>query len=508
MSYINKKKVDAVKKHYNPVDWFNEHGDFVEIFANAKNYKVKSSTEAIDLKNNEALTYENGIVKYCDEHYTLFQLLTIVCFNYKHWDAQFYIEYRILKKNIPYIRVGGDYYRVIIKDSRYGIPMKKLKTWKKETIIDDHGKELLKDVPKFHDFTIIPDNIQYQEWTDYYYNLYAEFPHKPSQEPGDFTHIRLLLNHIFGEQIDLGMIYMKVLYEMPTQILPIVVLVSTERHTGKTTFLNLLDIIFGDNFVLIKPEDLHNSFNHIYATKNIIGIDETVIEKTSIVEKLKAISTQKTMTVNQKHVSQYSIPFFGKIVMATNKEDEFMKIDDEEIRFWVRKVNSIQHLITDIEDRMKAEVPHFLHYLQQLPAVDLSKSRMVFTNDQIATDKLQEVKDESRQWLMKDLGYLFGDYFLNNSKEFILCTPKDIKDFYFKNDNRVTIHFIAKTMAKDFKFTKSDKTISYHDPFSEDLKAKVGYPYTIYRGNFVSEEAENEVKAIQEEQLNDPDLPF
>lgn len=508
MTYINKKKVDAIKKHFNPVDWFNEHGDFVEIFANAKNYKVKSSTEAVDMKTNETLTYENGLVNYCDEKYTLFQLLTIVCFNSKHWDAQFYIEYRILKKNIPYIRVGGDYYRVILKESRYGTVMKKLKTWKKETIIDDHGKELLKDVPKFHDFTIIPDNITYQEWTDHYYNLYAEFPHRPSHECGEFKHISLLLNHIFGDQIELGMIYMKVLYEMPSQILPILVLVSTERHTGKTTFLNLLDIIFGDNFVLIKPEDLHNSFNHIYATKNIIGIDETVIEKTSIVEKLKAISTQKTMTVNQKHVSQYSIPFFGKIVMATNKEDEFMKIDDEEIRFWVRKVNSIQSLITDIEAKMKDEVPYFLHYLQQMPEIDLTKSRMVFTQDQIATEKLQEVKDESKQWLVKELTYAFTDYFYNNKGDMIHCTPKDIREAFFKNDHKVTNHYIGKTMTKDLKIEKTDKTISYIDSLNGDVRQKVGQPFKVYRSYFIENEVQEQLDEIKNEDSIDPDFPF
>jgi len=44
------------------------------------------------------------------------------------------------------------------------------------------------------------------------------------------------VKHIFGDQIELGLDYLQLLYQKPVQILPIVCLVSKERSTGKTTF--------------------------------------------------------------------------------------------------------------------------------------------------------------------------------------------------------------------------------------------------------------------------------
>src|SRR5690606_903370 len=50
---------------------------------------------------------------------------------------------------------------------------------------------------------------------------------------------------------------------------------------------------------------------------------------------------------------------------TTNREKDFMRIDSEEIRFWVRKLDSIpsDKMTEDFYDRLKAEVPKFLRYL-------------------------------------------------------------------------------------------------------------------------------------------------
>jgi len=148
--------------------------------------------------------------------------------------------------------------------------------------------------------------------------------------------------------------------------LPVLALVSTERETGKTTFLNYIQMLFGENSTLINPSDLMSNFNDAYATKNIIMVDETVIDKAHTVEKLKSIATAKTMSVSQKFVQHYSVPFFGKVIVCTNKENDFMRIDEEEIRFWVRKIKVITgKKNTNIENDLFNEIPKFLKYLEQ-----------------------------------------------------------------------------------------------------------------------------------------------
>lgn len=85
------------------------------------------------------------------------------------------------------------------------------------------------------------------------------FQHESRQ--GDASVIFQFLGHIFGEQIEMGYDYFKILLERPTQILPILCLVSEERGTGKTTFLHFIKSIFGENMTINSNEGFRSNFN-------------------------------------------------------------------------------------------------------------------------------------------------------------------------------------------------------------------------------------------------------
>jgi hypothetical protein len=174
-----------------------------------------------------------------------------------------------------------------------------LKPWKKDEIKQDHGKNLLALIYKFDDFTIEPNNIDYKPVVYNCFNLYAKFAHKPINTEVTINDIPVtigLINHIFGEQWELGLKYLKILYQYPKQIAPVLALVSTERETGKTTFLNWIQMLFGENSTLINPSDLTSNFNDAYATKNIIMIDETTIDKVHAIEKLKSLHSKNNIS--------------------------------------------------------------------------------------------------------------------------------------------------------------------------------------------------------------------
>jgi phage/plasmid-associated DNA primase len=103
-------------------------------------------------------------------------------------------------------------------------------------------------------FCIIPDHVHYKQVHGTYLNQYEPVAHIPRQ--GEFSHIRSFLEHIFGEQIELGLDYLQILYIRPTQMLPILLLVSNERNTGKTTFLRFLKMFFGKNATFNTNENL------------------------------------------------------------------------------------------------------------------------------------------------------------------------------------------------------------------------------------------------------------
>ena len=67
---------------------------------------------------------------------------------------------------------------------------------------------------------------------------------------------------------------MTILWQKPTQVLPIFCLVSEERNTGKTTFLNLLKAVFEGNMTLNTNDDFRSRFNSGWAGKLIIAISK------------------------------------------------------------------------------------------------------------------------------------------------------------------------------------------------------------------------------------------
>src|SRR5205085_128408 len=102
------------------------------------------------------------------------------------------------------------------------------------------------------------------------------------------------------EYYQLGLDYMQLLYTRPTQKLPILCLVSRENETGKSTFAMLLKNIFTANAAVVGNADLADNFNAHWASKLLIVCDETKIDKQSVVEKVKSLSTADKIMMNAK----------------------------------------------------------------------------------------------------------------------------------------------------------------------------------------------------------------
>lgn len=392
--------------------------------------------------------------------------------------------------DIPYKRVGCDYVKSIEKIDRYGIKKRQLIGWKKDTIKDDFDKDYLKLIPKYDFFYTQPDNLNYKPSHRNGYNLYYPFQH--TEKKGEFTWSNILMEQIFGDQIELGYRLMQCYYLHPDRMMPILVLVSKLRSTGKSTFLNWLTMIFGDNTVMVNSEDLKSSFNALYATASWIFVEETLIEGNATVEKLKMMATAKTISINQKFVQQYQIPFYGKFILTSNHEDKFARIDQEEIRFFVRKLGTPKHINHNLEADLKNEIPAFLHYLSSLPPVDFSVGRVPFTVEELKNDSLEKVKSESRPGLFKDLKMRFEESFNNENagKTFFYCTPLDIKERWYSHNYQTEPNYIRKILKDEFGL-RTESMLKYN-PFnieykqtntglSEFVPKVAGTPYKIER---------------------------
>lgn len=411
---------------------------------------------------------ENGFGIPIGERYTAFMMLQKFIFK-KSWVKAFsYVVFEKMNNKNEYMRIRYNYFKKIKKTDRYLVDRNPIVKWERTAIVDDRGRDFLASIPKFDDFTMFPDNKNYQRIVNNNYNMYHEFDHKPckpeeykGEEQWKWTNI--LIKHIFGEHYELGLKYMKILYEHPTQALPILVLISKERQTGKTTFINYMTILFGGNTIIINPEDIKSQFNGSYAEKNIIMIEESHFDTKQSLEKIKNLSTQKTLTVNNKFVAQYDIPFFGKIIITSNDENKFSKIDEEEIRYWVRKVPALTERTNhNILNDLKDEIPYFLHFLETLPEVDTSRHRMVFTPEEIQTEALESVKLESREQLHKEmLIYLDNHAEQNPTIERFYFTGINIKEVFFDRNNQYGISYINKVLKYNMELEKIEKTMRF-----------------------------------------------
>ncbi len=387
-----------------------------------------------------------------------------------------------MKDSHFYIRVGTTYYKLIERPQISGDKITSLVKWSRETIVQDHGKKIIYDIPKYDGFCCIPNHLNYQKTVENFYNTYNEIPYQPSVSKVSVDEIPFsisFLQHIFGNQVDLGLDYLKILLENPTQILPILCLVSKERATGKTTFLKWMKEIFGRNMTYIKGDSFNSQFNSDWASMLLIAIDEVFFDRKEITERLKYLSTTNKDKLENKGKDREEIDFFGKFILCSNNEDNFIQIDENEIRFWVLKINPIKLENTEFLQNLISEIPQFLSFLIHRKFHSQKKSRMWFSPDEIKTKALQKLVFKNGNKLEAKIVELLYEFFESNEVQEISVVPQDILNML----NR---------MFRQLNFSRNDVRTILKDKWKlEPQKNGLTYiRYDIdYSGNFCENNA-------------------
>ena len=331
--------------------------------------------------------------------------------------------------SIPYLRVGTTYYKTIEKPTISGDKLQILTKWSRETIIHDHEKKYLSKIPKYDGFCCIPEHINYRKFIDGFYNLYNEIPFQPASGEIQKENIPFSINfmsHIFGEQLEFGLDYIKILLLYPTQILPILCLVSKERSTRKTTFIKWMKEVFGLNMTYIKGDSFGSQFNSDWASMLLVAIDEVFFDKKEITERLKYLSTTNKDKIEAKGKDREEAEFFAKFILCSNNEDNFIQIDENEIRFWIRKINPIKQENTEFLKNLIAEIPAFLKFLKDRKFSTQKFTRMWFTPAQIRTKALQKLVFKNANKLELKIIELLYEFFESNEEQEINVVPQDI----------------------------------------------------------------------------------
>ena len=383
-----------------------------------------------------------------------------------------------------FIRVGTTLYKIVEQPRLSGGYVKKRIPWNNETLRQDYGKDYIGSVPKYDGFCTVPEHIGYRPVIGKFLNLYEPIDHRPQE--GDFPSIRSLVKHIFGEQYELGMDYLQLLYLQPVQKLPILLLVSEERNTGKSTFLNFLKALFQNNVTFNTNEDFRSQFNSDWAGKLLIMVDEVLLNRREDSERLKNLSTTLSYKVEAKGKDRDEIAFFAKFVLCSNNEYLPVIIDAGETRYWVRKIVPLQSDDTDFLQKLKAEIPAFLHFLQHRRLSTEKESRMWFNPKLLETDALRKIIRSNRNRLEIEKAELLLDIMASVGIESVSFCLNDIIPLLVCSQVKVEKSQVRKVVQECWKLTPAPNGLTY-TAYEYDYnragpylpKSRVGRYYTV-----------------------------
>lgn len=362
-------------------------------------------------------------------------------------------------ETIPYVRVGTTFYKLVKSPTISGHFNEQLVTWSEHTIKQDHGKDYLSQVSKYDGFTCIPNHQNFKKEYHGFYNIYSPLSHKPVE--GTIDKSLHFVEHIFGNQKELGLDYLSILFKMPTQILPILCLVSKDRSTGKSSFLKWLKEIFENNLTYLTNDSFGSQFNADWANKLLICIDEVLFNKEELTERIKYLSTTNRNKLEAKGKDKREVEFFGKFILCSNNEENFIKIDANETRFWVRKVPSIIKEEHNFLEQLITEIPAFLHFLAHRLLVTPQTTRMWFTSKQIYTPALKRLVMSNRNRVEKELASLLITIMEDNDLEKIDVCPTDLLNLLSRSRVKADTLHIRRILKKEWSLKNQKNCNSY-----------------------------------------------
>lgn len=312
------------------------------------------------------------------------------------------------KQDLPkIIRVGNDVMEVITIPDTLGRPHITLVGRTREVIKARYGNSTLTQAPYYDALAVVPSHTNYKQVVGNCWNIY----HKLEVEPckGEHPMWDMLMKRIFGEQEAIGWDYLTLLYRKPTQVLPVLCLVSPENHTGKSSFGNALSYLFGANVGFYTQDDLNSAFNGW--VKSLVAIFEEISDAKKTLNKIKAMSTAKKVSINEKYKPQVDFEPFVKLIILSNNADTFIKANEFDIRYFVKRLRPLtaEEYIPDFDERLQAEVPAMLYTLATRQMTTTKQSRMWFAPEAIKIDALAEVVENSLSDLAKTIKEWIAD---------------------------------------------------------------------------------------------------
>lgn len=425
-----------------------------------------------------------------------------------------------------YVRIGINYFKKTFALMTNNQIEENLELWSKGAICDDFKKSklFLDSIEKYDSFTNIPENdpdkykrtiiVGRDGMVSKLYNRYSKVPHTP--EEGSWQTINKLLHHIFnytnltGESLyEFGLDYLQLLYTQPLKHLPILCLVSKERGTGKSTFLDLLKSIFADNMRILDSSRLMSPYNGHWAGKLVVAVDESFInmdEKNGAGNKLKMIATNATIPFEEKHKNAGEIPNISKLIMCSNDEFNFVKIDKEENRYCIIKVEPFTgdtdpHMVK----KMLEEIPAFLYFLKHRQLYYPERSRLWFDERLFETEALLKIQERTEPMVVKQIKNAIKDQFYWLRTENVRLSANVLFELIRRKYNKIRITDVKEWLMDNGYRTRNASKFYYKFEADYEPQTSTERFYTFSAKDFMSYA---ELEEFRKEGWMNPDNGF
>ena len=173
------------------------------------------------------------------------------------------------------------------------------------------------------------------------YNMWRGWAVKPKE--GDVSLFLTLIDFLFSESTQSAKSWFLDWLAYPlqfpgTKLYTAAVLHSIQQGVGKSLVGYTMARIYGENFREFKQRDLKSNFTSWAVNKQfLMGDDITGDHKSrAYADMLKALITQKTMTIDKKFIPTYDVPDCINYLFTTNQPDAFF-LEDTDRRFFVHE---------------------------------------------------------------------------------------------------------------------------------------------------------------------------
>jgi len=181
--------------------------------------------------------------------------------------------------------------------------------------------------------------------------------------------------------------------------------------------------------------------------------------------------------------------------MVGNDENDMLPLEDADLRFFILKVCPLPKEDPDFHDKLKDEIPAFLHYIKNRKIIHPRENRGWIGYQYLKTDQSKKIIEHSKSQLEKNLIEFVTDYMNTyDVGEFKidlmhLKLRLDAENGYKKHDKSEIREFLTET--KGLIPSKTTERYTLYIGITEDGDIKeeklIGKPYTFKAENWMTE---------------------